>query len=171
MCSSAIMRSGRTKTTRFSLDDNTLKNRKALAGRVGPPRVVARRGTAGLRAAEFAALRRWLGAERAVTLSSSRPRPFCGRAPQRRAAAHHRGAARRCGRVLIRRGLTTTEPEDLRDLRPNSSTSKNFASGVVVDFAAARKPRIRGMNGRDEPGTWSVAMRRAVASSGEHGFC
>lgn len=55
MCYSASMRSGRTKTTSFSLDDNTLKNLKALAARRHNGNVSALLAEVATREAKFAA--------------------------------------------------------------------------------------------------------------------
>ena len=55
MCYSASMRSGRTKTTSFSLDDVTLKNLKALAARRHDGNVSALLAEVATREAKFAA--------------------------------------------------------------------------------------------------------------------
>jgi hypothetical protein len=55
MCYSASMRSGRTKTTSFSLDDATLKNLKALAARRHHGNVSALLAEVAMREAKFAA--------------------------------------------------------------------------------------------------------------------
>ena len=55
MCYSASMRSGRTKTTSFSLDDITLKNLKALAARRHNGNVSALLAEVATREAKFAA--------------------------------------------------------------------------------------------------------------------
>jgi len=55
MCYSASMRSGRTKTTSFSLDDLTLKNLKALAARRHNGNVSALLAEVATREAKFAA--------------------------------------------------------------------------------------------------------------------
>ena len=55
MCYSASMRSGRTKTTSFSLDDLTLKNLKALAARRHRGNVSALLAEVATREAKFAA--------------------------------------------------------------------------------------------------------------------
>lgn len=55
MCYTASMRPGRTKTTSFSLDDVTLKNLKALAGRRHNGNVSALLAEFASREAKFAA--------------------------------------------------------------------------------------------------------------------
>jgi hypothetical protein len=55
MCYIAIMRAGRTKTTSFSLDDATLSNLKALAGRRHKGNVSALLAEISSREARFAA--------------------------------------------------------------------------------------------------------------------
>lgn len=55
MCYSASMRSGRTKTTSFSLDEATLKNLKALAARRHNGNVSALLAEVAMREAKFAA--------------------------------------------------------------------------------------------------------------------
>lgn len=55
MCYSASMRSGRTKTTSFSLDDITLRNLKALAARRHNGNVSALLAEVATREAKFAA--------------------------------------------------------------------------------------------------------------------
>ena len=55
MCYNASMRSGRTKTTSFSLDDITLKNLKALAARRHNGNVSALLAEVATREAKFAA--------------------------------------------------------------------------------------------------------------------
>jgi hypothetical protein len=55
VCYIAIMRAGKTKTTSFSLDDATLGNLKALAGRRHNGNVSALLAELALREAKFAA--------------------------------------------------------------------------------------------------------------------
>lgn len=55
MCYTAIMRAGRTKTTSFSLDEATLRNLKALAGRRHRGNVSALLAEFAEREAKFAA--------------------------------------------------------------------------------------------------------------------
>ena len=55
MCYTAIMRPGRTKTTSFSLDEETLKNLKALAARRHKGNVSALLAEIASREAKFAA--------------------------------------------------------------------------------------------------------------------
>jgi hypothetical protein len=55
MCYIAIMRAGKTKTTSFSLDDATLKNLRALAGRRHKGNVSALLAEVASREVKFAA--------------------------------------------------------------------------------------------------------------------
>ncbi len=55
MCYNAIMRAGKTKTTSFSLDEATLSNLKALAGRRHKGNVSALLAEIASREAKFAA--------------------------------------------------------------------------------------------------------------------
>ena len=59
MCYTAIMRSGKTKTTSFSLDDATLSNLKALASRRHKGNVSALLAEIACREAKFVAAERY----------------------------------------------------------------------------------------------------------------
>jgi hypothetical protein len=67
--------------------------------------------------------------------------------------ANREHARRVCDPVLSSvAGWSTPNPNDFEQLLPNSSSGKNFATCVVVDFAAARKrPEQRAAGKRLDP--------------------
>ena len=69
MCYIAIMRAGRTKTTSFSLDEETLKNLKALAARRHRGNVSALLAEVAEREAKFVAAEAFLAKYRVAPLT------------------------------------------------------------------------------------------------------
>jgi len=122
MCYRASMRSGRTKTTSFSLDGNTLKNLKALAARRHNGNVSALLAEIATREAKFAAAEayfekygippltpeaierieaEWQGGTSPTARDRAPLLVACGFAPSAQSHARAHSAVERRGRVLL----------------------------------------------------------------------